>query len=115
MFVQAEETLNGVATEAAAAKEKVRLEVTQKLADVKTLIESATAALAKAPRGKGSKADIELIKNDLTSVQTAYSEAESDFNGGKYLVAKNKLDSVAQGAQKIIDEIAAAKAKKMGK
>lgn len=115
MFVKANDMFANVATEAAAEKERVKAEVTAKLAEAKAVIDSASMALAKAPRGKGSRADIELIKSDLVTVQTAYTEAEADITGGKYMAARGKVESVIQRARAIIDEIANAAAKKAGK
>jgi hypothetical protein len=114
MFVKATEMFNNVSTEAATEKERVHQEVVAALANAKAVIDSATAALAKAPRGKGSKADIELIKNDLNAVQTGYTEAEADITAGKYMVAKSKVENVINGAHKIMDEISQAAARKMG-
>ena len=115
MFVKAEEMFNNVTTEAAAEKERVKTQVTQMLAEAKVVLDTASMDLAKAPRGKGSTADIALIKNDLAAAQAAYTEAEADFNAGKYMVAKGKTDAVISKARAIIDEIAKAKAKKTGK
>jgi hypothetical protein len=114
MFVRAEEMFNNVATEAAAEKERVRVEVTQALADAKLVVDSASAALAKAPRGKGDKADIELIKGELANVQTGYTDAETDITNGKYMSAKSKVQNVVDNAHKIMDEIAQAAARKSG-
>jgi phage-related tail fiber protein len=115
MFVRAEDMFNNVTTEAVAEKERVKTQVTQMLAEAKAVMDTASMDLLKAPKGKGSRADIELIKNDLTAAQTGYSEAEADFNAGRYMVAKGKTDAVISKARAIIDEIAKAKAKKMGK
>jgi len=115
MFVKAEEMFNNVSTEAVAEKERVRVEVTQMLFDAKAVFDSATAALAKAPRGKGSKADIELIKGDLATVQTQIADAEADITATKYMVAKGKIESLVSKTRAIIDEIAAAAAKKAGR
>jgi hypothetical protein len=112
MFVRAEEMFTNAATEAAAEKERVRLEVTQMLDVAKAVVDSAATALKKAPRGKGSKADIELITNDLAAVQSALAEAETDIGSGKFMVAKSKLENVVQKAHSIMDEIAAAIARK---
>ncbi len=115
MFVKATEMFNNVATEAATEKERVHQEVVAALATAKAVVDSASAALAKAPRGKGDKADIELIKGELANVQTGYADAEADINTGKYMVAKSKIESVVLNAHKIMEEIAAAKARKAGK
>ncbi len=113
-FARATEMFTNVASEAAAEKDKVKAAVTQQLIDVKAAVDSAAAALAKAPKGKGSKADIELIKGDLANVQAAYADAETDFNNGKYKVAQSKLASVLDSAHKIVNDIAAAAARKAG-
>jgi hypothetical protein len=113
-FVAAEQMFNNTVTEAAAGKERVRVEVEQMLVVVKAVVDSTNMALAKAPRGKGSKADIELIKTDLTAVQAQLAEAEADFTGGRFMVAKSKLEAVAQRAHAIMDEIAVASGKKVG-
>lgn len=113
-FVRVEGLANNVVTEAKAEKERVRQDVMAKLATAKTGIDSANVALEKAPRGKDNKADLELIKNDLMGLSSAYAEAEADFNAGKFLVAKGKVESVMQRTQNILSEIAAAVAKKAG-
>jgi hypothetical protein len=110
-FVRAEEMFANVAAEAQAEKEKVRIQVEQMLTESKALVDSVNAALAKAPRGKGSKADIELIKNDIAAVQTQLTEAEGDFAAGKFMTAKSKLDAVTQRSRDIMAEIAKASGK----
>ena len=85
------------------------------MTNAQAAIDAATVALKKAPRGKGSKADIEMIRNDLTAVNTAFAEAKAEFDAGKFLASKAKLESVMAKAQAIISEIEQAKAKKMGK
>lgn len=113
-FVRAEGIANKVVEDAKAEKERVRQEVMAKLAVAKTGIDSAMVALEKAPKGKDNKADLELIKNDLMGLSSAYTEAEADFNAGKFLVAKGKVESLIQRTQSIVSEIEAAAAKKAG-
>ncbi|KPJ65284.1 hypothetical protein AMJ44_10600 [candidate division WOR-1 bacterium DG_54_3] len=112
LYVRAEALANQAATEAQSEKERVRAEVTGLLAQAKALLDSANVALSKAPRGKGTKADIELIKNDLAAATSAYDEAKADFDVGKYAVAKTKLEAAMQKARSISEEIAKAAAKK---
>jgi ElaB/YqjD/DUF883 family membrane-anchored ribosome-binding protein len=115
MYAQAAEMLNNVTSEAATEKDKVRQQVTDDLVSAKAVVDSASAAVAKAPRGKGSKADIELIKGELANVQAAYADADSSFNDGQYKVAQTKLMSVVEGAHNVINEIRDATARKAGK
>jgi hypothetical protein len=115
LYISAEALANQAVTEAAAEKERVKAEVTNLLTQAKAVLDSANVALTKAPKGKGSKADIELIRNDLAAAQASFDEANNDFNAGKYKVAKAKVEAAMQKAQAVISEIEQAKAKKMGK
>lgn len=115
MFVGAQKLANTASAAAETEKEKVKQEVIGLLAQAKAGIDAATAALAKAPKGKDTKAELELIKADLDGLTPAYADAEADFNSGKYLTARTKIQGVIQKAQSITDEIAAAAAKKAGK
>lgn len=113
-FIRVEGLANKVVEDAKAEKERVRQQVMAMMGEVKTMIDSANVAWEKAPKGKDNKADLELIKNDLMSLGASYTEAEADFNGGKFLTARSKFESVKSRTQSIMDEIAAAVAKKKG-
>jgi uncharacterized protein YccT (UPF0319 family) len=82
------------------------------LTQAKALLDSADAVVKKAPRGKGSKADIELIKTDLAAAVMQYDEAMADFNNGKYKAAKAKLEAMMAKANSVIAEIEKARGKK---
>ncbi|MFZ1947425.1 MAG: hypothetical protein WAW06_07740 [bacterium] len=105
MFIRAQSLANEAATKAAQEKERVRVEVTDMMTQAKALLDSANEALKKAPRGKGSKADIELIKTDLAAAQGQFDEANADFANGKYKAAKAKLEAMMQKANMVIAEI----------
>jgi hypothetical protein len=112
MFIRAQSLANDAASKAAQEKERVRVEVTEMMTQAKALLDSANVALTKAPRGKGSKADIELIKTDLAAAQTAFDDANMDFNNSKYKAAKAKLDAMMQKTNMVIMEIDKARGKK---
>ena len=109
MFIAGKQLSDQAVTEAQAEKERVRLEVTNLMTQADALLAQAQTALDKAPRGKGSKADIEMLKNDLASIRTAYTEAGTDFQAGKYLAAKAKIEMVMTKAQDFIRYIEEAK------
>jgi hypothetical protein len=115
MFIQAKALADKAASDAAAEKERVRQEVMNLITQTQIVLDSANVALTKAPKGKGNKAEIDLIKNDLAGVVAQFEEAKNDFNAGKYKVAKGKVEAVTQRANGIINEIAMAAAKKKGK
>jgi len=115
LFIRAEALAKEAQAEAQTRKEQVKQEVADLITKAKEVLDAASAALSKAPKGKGSKADIELIKNDLNAANVAYEEARIDFDAGEYAVAKTKLEAVIRKAQSISDEIAKAVAKKTGR
>lgn len=80
-------------TAAAAGKEKVKGEATGLIAEVKTALEEAQTLLAKAPKGKGTAADIEALKTDLANAATALTDAESGLTAERFLDAKAKAES----------------------
>ncbi len=55
------------ATDAAAGKEQAKADATQAVADAKAALTEAQGLLAKAPKGKGSAADIAAMETDLTN------------------------------------------------
>lgn len=115
LYIETEAMANKAASDAQAEKERVKALVADMLVQAKAALDSASAALAKAPRGKGSKADIELMKSDLAAAQAGYDDAQRSFDAGKYLAAKPKLEVVMDKARKICSDVAAASGKKMGK
>ena len=112
MYIQAQQLADKAVADAQAEKERVKAEVTTMLVDVQTALDDAAKAIDKAPRGKGSKADIELFKADLASAQTGFAEAKADFDAGKFLTAKTKLENVKAKAAAVVAAIEEAKAKR---
>ncbi len=112
LYIKAEAMAKDAETRAAAEKEKVKAQVTDMLAQAQAALTAANDAIKKAPRGKGSQADIEMMKNDLATAQAGYDDAMNDFNAGKYLAAKTKVQVVIDKANSIVNEIQTATAKK---
>ena len=114
MFVRAQALANKAAAEAEQEKERVKQEVMAMMAQVQAAVDTANAALTKAPKGKDTKAELAMIKNDLDALTPQMAAAKTDFDNGKYLVAKASYESIMAKAKSITDEIAAAAAKKAG-
>jgi len=106
LFMSAQTLGQQAMTDAQAEKERVKTQVMDMLAQAAAQLASADSALAKAPVGKGNKADIELIKNDLAAIKTALADAQNDNTAGKYAVAKTKVDGVMKRTAAIQQEIA---------
>ncbi len=103
------------AADAAAGKEKAKADATQGIADAKTALTEAQELLKKAPKGKGSAADLAAMKTDLTNAETTIADAEAALNNGKFLDAKAKAESAKNAATTVKTAIEEAKAAKGGK
>jgi len=115
LLARAEALAKEAEATAQAEKEEIRLELSDLMTQARVVLDSAHAAVSQAPKGKGTAADIELIKNDFAATNTAYEQAKADFDAGKYAAAKVKLEVVIGKARSISEEIAKAVAKKTGK
>jgi hypothetical protein len=102
------------ASDAAAGKEKAKADATQGIADAKAALTEAQGLLDKAPKGKGSAADIAAMKTDLTTAATTITEAEAALGNMNYLDAKAKAESARNAATTVktaVEEAMAAKKK----
>jgi hypothetical protein len=112
LFVTAQELAQRAADEAKTAKEQVRVETMALMNQADSALARAQVALDSAPKGKGSKADIAMIKADLGTIQQAYREAANEFSSGDYLTAKARLEVIISKADSLVVEIDTAKARK---
>ena len=102
-------------TDASAGKEKAKADATQAIADAKTAVTEAQALLEKAPKGKGTAADLAAMKTDLETAGKTIADAEAALGNVKYLDAKAKADSAKTAAGTVKAAIEAAKAAKGAK
>lgn len=86
------------AADATAGKEKAKADATQAVTDAKAALAEAEGLLEKAPKGKGSAADIAAMKTDLTTAATTIAEAETALGNEKCLDAKAKAESAKNAA-----------------
>ncbi|MFH0765755.1 MAG: hypothetical protein V2A61_04985 [Calditrichota bacterium] len=110
-FVRAEGLAKKAEADGKAEKARMKEEVSNLLNLAGTEIAAADSALAKAPVGKGNKADIELLKSDLSAIQSSYQDAQADFNTEKYKGAKSKLEVIRKKTQALVAEVELAVAK----
>lgn len=118
-YEKATTLLTQVVTEAEAAaqaaadnKEKVRQEAETLKGQLEVSIAEAEEMLAKAPKGKGTKADLEALQGDLAGAKTAVEEASAAFAQGQYMSALDQLKNVATTVDGVKADIEAAIAKK---
>ena len=90
---------------AVAGKEQAKVEATAAVADARTALGSATTLLAQAPRGKNTKAELDAMQQELTSLQSALDQADTAVTDGNYLDAKVKAEVVSRQAGEIQADI----------
>lgn len=91
--------------DANAMKEQIKGEAMVIFGEAKTELTAAQELLAKAPKGKGSKADIEALKGDLDAIQPMLDGAQASFDAGKFMDAKNGAQAAKDKAIYVKDAI----------
>jgi hypothetical protein len=102
-------------TDAQANKAKTKADAETVIASLTPLLGDAKKALATAPRGKDTKADIEAMQSDLKSAEEAQTAATQAMSQEKYMDALGKANTAKTKASGIIDQVKAAKEKVKGK
>lgn len=95
-------------SDAAAGKVQLQQEAKTGIDAAKSALADASAALARAPGGKDSKADLEAMRADLTALKGMESEAEAAYASEDYVRSKQRSAQVKQQATAIQADIAAA-------
>jgi hypothetical protein len=103
------------AAAAVAGKEQMKAEATTLIAGVRGSVDAAKQALAKAPKGKGSAADLEAMNADVAGVEAALGEMDSAMAAGNYKDAKVKAEAAKATLDRIVADVQAATLAKQGK
>ena len=104
------------AADAAAGQEQAKNDATTAITAATTALNDATALLEKAPKGKGTAADLEAMKADLTAAASTINDANGAMAAAKYKDAKAKADAASSSAANVASQVQAAmEAKKGGK
>jgi len=98
-------------TDAQMNKAKAKAEAEAALAALPAMLGEADELLAKAPKGKDTKADLEIMQNDLKLAQEASLEAQDAVNAERYLDALAKVNTAKEKATVIIEQVKAARLK----
>jgi hypothetical protein len=101
--------------DATAWKAKAKADANTAIGAAKKVLAEAQELLAKAPKGKGSAADLEAMKTDLTNASNAIADAEKAAAGERFLDASAKAESANKAATTVktaVEEAIAAKKKK---
>ena len=93
MVAEATTAAQTAATQSVENKNRVRTEVTSMIGETRTLLAEAQAMLEKAPRGKGSALDLQVMGSDLTAAGTAIDEAQALLDQDKLMDARAKVQA----------------------
>jgi hypothetical protein len=76
--------------------------------EAQAALEEAKALLDKAPRGKGTRADIEAMKADLKGLEDSFPEIQAAIDREDYFGASNTAATIKEKAVAISDQVKAA-------
>jgi len=99
---------DAAAEAAVAGKEKAKNEAQQAIADAKAMVDNTEAALKTAPKGKGTKADLEMMQKDIDGYKQSITDAEGLMSSEDYMGARDKAKAAMDGAKNVQDQIVAA-------
>jgi hypothetical protein len=115
LAAEAKTAAEQAAAAAVTGKEQMKAEATTLIAGVRGSIDAAKQALAKAPKGKGSAADLEAMNADVAGVEAALGEMDSAMAAGNYKDAKVKAEAAKATLDRIVADVQAAIDAKKGK
>jgi len=111
LLKSAKELVEKAKTDAQANKAQAKADAEAAIAALPPIMEEATAMLAKAPRGKDTKADLEAMQNDLKLAEEAAAEANNAMFTEQYKDALAKANTAKEKAMAITEQVKAARAK----
>ena len=115
LLKQAKDASAKAQTDAQEAKTKAKADAEATIATLTTLLEDAKKALATAPKGKDTKAELEALQADLTAAGEASTAASQAMSQEKYADALAQANTAKTKATAIIEQVNAAKEKIKGR
>lgn len=101
----AKEAANKATESVAAKKEEVKSAVENMLKEIPAAVEKAKNLWKKAPRGKGTREALQMIKNDIEKTEASVSEVNSALESGDYLIAREKAQAIMKKIQSLQSEL----------
>jgi len=95
-------------------KEELKAKAGEDLVAAQAALADATALVEKAPKGKGTAADIEQMKADVAGLEAALAEIQPLIDSGEFVAASEKAVAIKDKAAAIGAEVQAV-IEKMGK
>lgn len=115
MLAQVKSEADKLKTDVAAKKEEAKKNAQAGQEAAASALKEAKALLAKAPAGKGSRADIEALKGDLKGVEDGLPELQQLIDKEDYLAAIDKAKAMKEKADGVANQVKEAMSKVKGK
>ncbi len=94
--------------DAVAGKEKAKADAQAAITAAETSVNDAREALKKAPKGKGSTADVAAMTGDVDAAAKGVEDAKADMTAEKFLDAQTKAANAKAQADKVKADVEAA-------
>jgi PBP1b-binding outer membrane lipoprotein LpoB len=111
MLKAAKDSAEKAKNDAQANKAQAKADAEALIASLPATLEEAKKVLAKAPKGKDTRADLEAMQNDLKLAEEALTEANTLMSQEKYKDALAKANSVKEKAAAVTEQVQQALAK----
>ncbi|MDZ4803606.1 MAG: hypothetical protein SGI90_01930 [Candidatus Eisenbacteria bacterium] len=95
-------------------KEAAKNAANEALATAVAMVDSAKVVLASAPVGKDNRADVEMMKADLTGAETNLEQVRTAITNADYFGARSQAEAITAKSNEIINSVAMAREKMMG-
>lgn len=111
MLTQVKVEADSLKAQVGTVKEEMRNSAITGLSDATAAVTEASATLDNAPQGKGSQADIAMMKADVQGLQAALGEIQPLIDSGEYAAASERALAIKDKAAAIIEEVRVAQEK----
>ena len=115
LVAEATAAAQAAGTQAVENKNRIRQEVTTMIGEARTMLTEAQAMLEKAPKGKGSTLDLQVMGSDLTAAGTTIDEAQALLEQDKLMDARAKVQTARSTIMSVKSSIEQAIQMKAGK
>jgi len=115
MLAQVKADAEKVKTDIPSKKEEAKKNALAGQEAARASVKEAKALLAKAPMGKGARADIEALKGDIKGLEDSVPELQQLIDKEDYVVATDKAKAIKEKADGVSNQIKEAMQKVKGK
>jgi hypothetical protein len=115
LLKQAKDAAVKAQADAQANKTQTKADAETLIAGLGTQLADAKKALATAPKGKDTKAELEALQNDLKSADEAAAAASTAISQEKFMDALGQAKAAKAKVDGVIEQVTAAKAKIKGR